>query len=98
MERLEPVLLEAEPDVVLVPGDVNSTMAAALAAAKLAIPVGARRGRPALVRPDDARGDQPHRRRPGLAELLFIHSPEARDNLLARGLPAAARSTTSATR
>src|SRR5438552_9060728 len=33
MERLEPVLLEAEPDVVLVPGDVNSTMAAALVAA-----------------------------------------------------------------
>ena len=25
MERLEPVLLEAEPDIVLVPGDVNST-------------------------------------------------------------------------
>src|SRR6266540_3841523 len=30
MERLEPVLLETEPDVVLVPGDVNSTMAAAI--------------------------------------------------------------------
>src|SRR3954470_9353109 len=26
MERLEPVLLDADPDVVLVPGDVNSTM------------------------------------------------------------------------
>src|SRR4051794_1335854 len=34
MERLEPVILEAEPDVVLVPGDVNSTVAAALVAAK----------------------------------------------------------------
>jgi UDP-N-acetylglucosamine 2-epimerase (non-hydrolysing) len=39
MERLEPVLVEADPDVVLVPGDVNSTMAAALVAAKLDIPV-----------------------------------------------------------
>src|SRR5207247_1958008 len=39
LERLEPVLLEAAPDVVLVPGDVNSTMAAAIAAAKLEIPV-----------------------------------------------------------
>src|SRR2546427_1000017 len=40
MERLEPVLLEAEPDVVLVPGDVNSTMAAALTASKLQLPIG----------------------------------------------------------
>ena len=40
MERLEPVLLETEPDVVLVPGDVNSTLAAALTAAKLEFPVG----------------------------------------------------------
>src|SRR6266508_5631182 len=39
-ERLEPVLLEAEPDVVLVPGDVNSTMAAALTASKLLFPIG----------------------------------------------------------
>src|SRR5690349_20015604 len=35
MERLEPVLLERQPDLVLVPGDVNSTMAAAITAAKL---------------------------------------------------------------
>src|SRR6478672_8879969 len=40
MERLEPVLLDVAPDVVLVPGDVNSTLAAALVAAKLEIPVG----------------------------------------------------------
>src|SRR5580692_7176947 len=40
MERLEPLLLELQPDVVLVPGDVNSTMAAALVAIKLGLTVG----------------------------------------------------------
>jgi UDP-N-acetylglucosamine 2-epimerase (non-hydrolysing) len=40
MERLEPLLQELQPDLVLVPGDVNSTIAAALTAAKLNIPVG----------------------------------------------------------
>src|SRR4051812_41842641 len=40
MERIEPVLREVAPDLVLVPGDVNSTLAATLVAAKLQIPVG----------------------------------------------------------
>jgi UDP-N-acetylglucosamine 2-epimerase (non-hydrolysing) len=39
MTRLEPVLLERDPDWVIVYGDVNSTVAAALVAAKLPIPV-----------------------------------------------------------
>jgi UDP-N-acetylglucosamine 2-epimerase (non-hydrolysing) len=39
MIRLEPVLLERRPDAVLVVGDVNSTIAAALVAVKLGIPV-----------------------------------------------------------
>ena len=40
MSRFEPVVLEHRPDLVLVYGDVNSTMAAALVCAKLLISVG----------------------------------------------------------
>jgi UDP-N-acetylglucosamine 2-epimerase (non-hydrolysing) len=39
MRKIEPVLEEIRPDVVVVVGDVNSTVAAALTAAKLHIPV-----------------------------------------------------------
>jgi UDP-N-acetylglucosamine 2-epimerase (non-hydrolysing) len=86
MERLEPVLLEAEPDVVLVPGDVNSTLAAALTAAKLLLPIGhVEAGLRSFDRtmPEEINrivADQ-------FSQLLFIHSPEARDNLLAEGCP-----------
>ena len=39
MRRLEPIVQERKPDMVVVYGDVNSTMAAALVCAKLRIPV-----------------------------------------------------------
>ena len=39
LQRLEPVISEWRPDAVVVVGDVNSTLAAALVAAKLNIPV-----------------------------------------------------------
>ena len=39
MKRLEPIVLQERPDVVLVVGDVNSTMAAALTSVKLHVPV-----------------------------------------------------------
>ena len=40
MTRLEPVVLENRPDIVLVYGDVNSTVAAALVCAKLGVRIG----------------------------------------------------------
>src|ERR1700674_1834421 len=40
MTRFEPIVLERKPDIVLVYGDVNSTVAAALVCSKLRIPVG----------------------------------------------------------
>ena len=86
LERLEPVLRAERPDLVLVPGDVNSTLAAALCAARIPIPVGhVESGLRSFDRtmPEEINrivADE-------LSELLFLHSPEAEDNLHAEGVP-----------
>lgn len=86
IERLEALLDDLEPDLVLVPGDVNSTLAAALVASKLDIPIGhVEAGLRSFDRtmPEEINRvltDQ-------LAELLFTHSPEAADHLVAEGRP-----------
>ncbi len=84
MERLEPLLEQLRPDLVLVPGDVNSTFAAALTASKLGIPVGHIE---AGLRSFDRRMPEETNRvlTDQISDLLFIHSPEARDHLLAEG-------------
>jgi UDP-N-acetylglucosamine 2-epimerase (non-hydrolysing) len=89
MERLEPLLLELEPDIVLVPGDVNSTLAASLVASKLQLPVGHVE---AGLRSFDRTMPEEINRivADSVADLLFIHSPEARENLLREGASAEA--------
>lgn len=85
MERLEPVLEEERPDLVLVPGDVNSTLAAALTAAKMGIPVGhIESGLRSFDRtmPEEVNrivADE-------FSEYLFLHSEEAAENLRAEGI------------
>jgi UDP-N-acetylglucosamine 2-epimerase (non-hydrolysing) len=86
MERLEPLLLSLAPDVVLVPGDVNSTMAAALVASKLGCVLG--HVEAGLRSFDRTMPEEINRLvADAVADLLFIHSPEARTNLLGEGAP-----------
>lgn len=86
MERIEPVLEELQPDLILVPGDVNSTLAAALVASKLGIRVGHIE---AGLRSFDRTMPEEINRilTDQISDLLFIHSPEARDNLMSEGVP-----------
>jgi UDP-N-acetylglucosamine 2-epimerase (non-hydrolysing) len=87
MERLEPVLLEERPDLVMVPGDVNSTLAASLTAVKMGVPVahiesGLRSFD--MTMPEEVNRIVADR----FAEWLFLHSEEATANLSAEGIPA----------
>lgn len=84
--EFEQVLLDERPDLVVVAGDVNSTLACALAASKLTIPVahveaGLRSGD--WTMPEEVNRVLTDR----LSELLFTHSPEAAENLADEGLP-----------
>jgi UDP-N-acetylglucosamine 2-epimerase (non-hydrolysing) len=85
MERLEPVLEEEHPDLVMVPGDVNSTLAAVLTAAKMQIPVAhIESGLRSFDRtmPEEVNrivADE-------FSEYLFLHSDEAIENLRAEGI------------
>jgi UDP-N-acetylglucosamine 2-epimerase (non-hydrolysing) len=85
LDRLEPILLDQRPDLVVVVGDVNSTVAATLCAAKLGMPVahveaGLRSGDRSM--PEELNRlvtDQ-------LADLLFTTERDADENLTREGI------------
>lgn len=88
MTRFETVVLERKPDMVLVYGDVNSTVAAALVCSKLLIPVShveaGLRSRDRTMPEEINRvvTDQ-------LADLLFTPSADGDENLEREGIPSA---------
>jgi len=85
MVRFEPILIERRPNVVVVYGDVNSTVAAALVCAKLGVPVAhVEAGLRSFDRimPEEINRlvtDQ-------LADLLFTPSEDADENLRKEGI------------
>jgi UDP-N-acetylglucosamine 2-epimerase (non-hydrolysing) len=89
MEAFEPVLLETRPAWVVVVGDVNSTLACALVAAKLKEEVGCRIAHiEAGLRSGDWRMPEEINRvlTDRLSDLLLTPSHDARENLLREGI------------
>ncbi|HMH48316.1 MAG TPA: UDP-N-acetylglucosamine 2-epimerase (non-hydrolyzing) [Solirubrobacteraceae bacterium] len=85
MERIEPVLEAERPDLVLVPGDVNSTLAATLVAIKLGIPVAHLES--GLRSFDRTMPEEINRIvADEFAQHLFLHCDEAVENLRAEGI------------
>jgi len=86
MLALEPVVGEVDPDIVLVVGDVNSTLAAALVAAKLGIPVA--HVEAGLRSFDWSMPEEVNRVvTDRLSTYLFTTEPSANDNLRREGVP-----------
>ena len=84
---LEPILIDEPPDAIVVPGDVNSTMAAAVTAVKLGIPIVHLESG---LRSRDRGMPEEHNRiiADHLGDLLLTPSRDGYRNLLAEGIPA----------
>jgi UDP-N-acetylglucosamine 2-epimerase (non-hydrolysing) len=86
MKRFEPVVVLEKPDAVVVVGDVNSTMAAAVVAAKLQVPVF--HVEAGLRSFDRSMPEEINRLLTDtISELLLVTEVSARKNLLNEGIP-----------
>ena len=86
MERFEPVLLDLKPDLVVVVGDVNSTLACSVTAVKLGIPVAHVE---AGLRSFDRTMPEEINRivTDAVSDLLFVSEPSGIVNLRREGVP-----------
>jgi UDP-N-acetylglucosamine 2-epimerase (non-hydrolysing) len=86
MQRLEPILAGSPPDAVVVVGDVNSTLAAAVTAVKLGIPVAHVE---AGLRSFDRRMPEEVNRvlTDAISDYLFVTEEAGQRNLLREGIP-----------
>jgi UDP-N-acetylglucosamine 2-epimerase (non-hydrolysing) len=86
LSQIEPILLKQRPDLVLVVGDVNSTVAVSLAAVKIGIPVA--HVEAGLRSFDRSMPEEINRvLTDALASYLFATEVDAVDNLLREGRP-----------
>ena len=87
MVALERAFGDIQPALAVVYGDVNSTLAAAVVASKIGLPMA--HVEAGLRSFDDSMPEEINRRVTDLlSELLFVTSPEGVDNLVATGTPA----------
>ena len=87
MVALERTFLDVRPALAVVYGDINSTIAAALVAAKIGLPIA--HVEAGLRSFDDTMPEEVNRRVTDLlSDLLFVTSPEGVDNLIATGVRA----------
>jgi len=86
LRRFEPVVLETKPDIVVVVGDVNSTMACTLVSVKLGIPVAHIEA--GLRSFDRSMPEEINRLvTDALSDLLFVSEPSGLENLRSEGVP-----------